>query len=128
MLRNPFRDIDAKHMRHSSDLLKKQNDYQKIVNKRLTIVALVTVLLFVCIAGRLIDIQVRQKEEYATKLDIYSMKKQVISTPRGQMIDRNGKQVVKTVSSMNITYYPTENVTAKEQGELGMKFEKQLEI
>ena len=128
MLRNPFRDIDAKHMRHSSDLLKKQNDYQKIVNKRLTIVALVTVLLFVCIAGRLIDIQVRQKEEYATKLDIYSMKKQVISTPRGQMIDRNGKQVVKTVSSMNITYYPTENVTAKEQWELAMKFAKQFEI
>lgn len=128
MLRNPFRDIDAKHMRHSSDLLKKQNDYQKIVNKRLTIVAVITVLLFVGIAGRLIDIQVRQKDEYATKLDIYSLKKQVISTPRGQMIDRNGKQVVKTVSSMNITYYPTENATAKEQWELAMKFAKQFDV
>ena len=29
VLRNPFRDIDAKHMRRSSDLLKKQNDYAK---------------------------------------------------------------------------------------------------
>lgn len=128
MLRNPFRDMDAKHMRRSSDLLKKQNDYQKIVNKRLTIVAVITVLLFVGIAGRLIDIQVRQKDEYATKLDIYSLKKQIISTPRGQMIDRNGKQVVKTVSSMNITYYPTENATAKEQWELAMKFAKQFDV
>lgn len=127
MLRNPFRDMDAKHLRHSSDLLKKQNDYQKIVNKRLAIVAVVIVLLFVGIAARLVDIQVRKKDEYATKLDIYSMKKQVISTPRGQMIDRNGKQVVKTVSSMNITYFPTENITAKEQWELAVKFAEQFQ-
>ena len=124
MIRNIFRDMDAKRFRNSSDLLKKQNDYQKIVNKRLQIFMIVIVLLFVVITGRLIDIQIRQKDEYATKLDVYSMKKQVISTPRGQMIDAKGKQVVKTVSSMNITYYPT----YEEQWELAMKFAEQFAV
>ncbi len=128
MIRNIFRDMDAKRFRNSSDLLKKQNDYQKIVNKRLQIFMIVIVLLFVVITGRLIDIQIRQKDEYATKLDVYSMKKQVISTPRGQMIDAKGKQVVKTVSSMNITYYPTENATYEEQWELAMKFAEQFAV
>lgn len=128
MMRNIFRDMDAKRFRNSSDLLKKQNDYQKIVNKRLQIVMIVTVCLFVIIAGRLIDIQIRQQDEYATKLDVYAMKKQIISTPRGQMIDAKGNQVVKTVSSMNITYYPTENATHDEQWELAMKFADQFAV
>lgn len=127
-MRNIFRDLDAKRFRNSSDLLKKQNDYQKIVNKRLQIVMIITVLLFVVIAGRLIDIQIRQQAEYATKLDVYAMKKQIISTPRGQMIDAKGNQVVKTVSSMNISYYPTENTTHEEQWELAMKFADQFAV
>lgn len=128
MLRNPFRDMDAKNLRRSSDVLKKQNDYQKIVNKRLSIVALVIVLIFVVIAGRLVDIQVRQKEEYATKLDNYSLKKQEISTPRGQIKDANGKEVVKTVNSMDITYYPTKDISTSEQWELAMKFAQQFSV
>lgn len=128
MLRNPFRDMDAKNLRRSSDLLKKQNDYHKIVNKRLNIVALVTILIFVFIAGRLVDIQIRQQEDYATKLDSYSMKKQITSTPRGQFIDRNGTEVVKTVNSMNISYFPTKDITTKEQWELAQKFAQQFEV
>lgn len=128
VLRNPFRDMDAKNLRRSSDLLKKQNDYQKIVNKRLNIAAIVTVLLFMVIAVRLIDIQVRQQDDYTTKLESYSMKKQVTSTPRGQMLDRNGNLIVKTVNSMNITYYPTEHATVDEQWELAMQFAKQFKV
>lgn len=128
MLRNPFRDMDAKNLRRSSDVLKKPNNYQKIVNKRLSITALIIVLIFVVIAGRLVDIQIRQKEEYATKLESYSLKKQEVSTPRGQIKDRNGVEVVKTVNSMNITYYPTKDITVSEQWELAEKFAKQFDV
>ena len=102
MLRNPFRELDAKNLLHSSDILKKQNDYRKIVNQRLSVVTAVTVLLFMVIAARLMDIQVRQQDDYANKLEIYTMKRQVSSTPRGQMLDANGKEVVRTVSSIRL--------------------------
>lgn len=128
MLRNPFRDLDAKNLRRSSDLLKKQNDYQKIVNKRLNIATIITVLLFMVVAARLIDIQVRQQDDYTTKLESYSLKKQVISTPRGQMLDRNGKLVVKTVNSMNITYFPIKGTSSDEQWELAQQFAKQFHV
>lgn len=128
MIRNPFRDIDAKNLRRSSDLLKKQNDYQKIVNKRLNVLTLVTILLFTAIAGRLIDIQIRQKDAYTTKLASYTSKKQTTSTPRGQFIDRNGLVAVGTVSAMNITYFAPENTTSDEQWELAMKFAKQFQV
>ena len=53
MLRNPFRDLDQKQLSRSSDILKSQNDYFKIVNKKnfyfsLIIVVLFPVLSFVC--------------------------------------------------------------------------------
>lgn len=128
MIRNPFRELDAKNMLHSSDLLKKQNDYQKIVNKRLNITTAIIVFIFICISARLIDIQVRQKDDYANKLENYTLKKQVISTPRGQMLDRNHKLVAQTVSSMSIVYYPTEDISADEQWKLAEKFAKQFEV
>ncbi len=128
MLRNPFRELDAKNLLHSSDILKKQNDYRKIVNQRLSVVTAVTVLLFMVIAARLIDIQVRQQDDYANKLEIYTMKRQVSSTPRGQMLDANGKEVVRTVSSISVTYFPTENATSAQQWELALKFAKQFAV
>ena len=49
MLRNPFRDLDQKQLSRSSDILKSQNDYFKIVNKRIFIFSLIIVILFSCI-------------------------------------------------------------------------------
>lgn len=128
MIRNPFREIDAKKLRRSSDILKKQNDYQKIVNHRLQVVGLVTILIFVVIAGKLVDIQVRQKDSYAVKLESYTSKKQVSSTPRGQMYDRDGKLVAATTSSINITYFAPENTSASEQWDMAVKFAKQFNV
>ncbi len=128
MLRNPFRELDAKNLLHSSDLLKKQNDYRKIVNQRLNVVMIVTVLLFMIIAARLIDIQIRQQEDYTNKLEVYTMKKQVSSTPRGQMLDAQGKEIVQTISSISITYFPTEHASSADQWELAVKFAKQFPV
>lgn len=128
MLRNPFRDIDAKNLRRSSDVLKKQNDYYKIVNKRLTILMIVIVLLFAGISVRLMDVQIRQKDAYTTKLAAASLKKQVTPTPRGQMVDRKGVAVATTVSAMNIIYNAPSNVTAEEQWELAQKFAQQFQV
>ena len=41
MIRNPFRDLDHKKLRRSSDVLQTQNDYYKIVNRRILIFSII---------------------------------------------------------------------------------------
>ena len=127
MFHNPFRNLDRKKLSRSSDLLKAQNDYFKIVNKRIVIFTFIIVILFSCIAIRLLFIQIRDYDEYTEKLASYSSKQQRSTTPRGLMYDRNGKAVANTVSSHNITYYPQEGITTDEKWELAKKFAKQFD-
>ena len=127
MFHNPFRNLDRKKLSRSSDLLKAQNDYFKIVNKRIVIFTFIIVILFSCIAIRLLFIQIRDYDEYTEKLASYSSKQQRSTTPRGLMYDRNGKAVANTVSSHNITYYPQEGITTDKKWELAKKFAKQFD-
>ena len=126
MLRNPFRDLDQKKLRRSSDALKTQNDYYKIVNKRIGVFALVIILVFSIVVVRLAFLQIRGEETYTAKLESYTSKKQTDMTPRGMIYDRNGKVVAGTVSALNITYFPPKNTTSDEQWELAQKFAKQF--
>lgn len=126
LLRNPFRDLDQKKLRHSSDALKTQNDYYKIVNKRIGVFALVIILVFSMVVVRLAFLQIRGEETYTAKLESYTSKKQTDMTPRGMIYDRNGKVVADTVSALNITYFPPKNTSSEEQWELAQKFSKQF--
>lgn len=128
MIRNPFRDLDHKKLRRSSDVLQTQNDYYKIVNRRILIFSMIVILLFSTITIRLVFIQVRDHEDYTTKLVNYSSQQQRFQTPRGEIYDRNGKLVVKTASAHNITYFPPKDVTSNEKWELAQKFAKQFHI
>ncbi|MEG1475364.1 MAG: penicillin-binding protein 2 [Longicatena sp.] len=128
MLRNPFRNLDQKKLRRSSDVLQSQNDYQKIVNKRIFIFSLFIVGVFSIIALRLVFIQIYDNESYKIKLENYSSQKQVDATSRGQMIDRNGKVLAKTAAAHNIIYFPPKGVSSKEQWELAQKFAKRFAI
>ena len=128
MIRNPFRDLDHKKLTRSSDILQRQNDYFKIVNKRIFIFSIIIVLLFSTIIVRLMFIQIRNHDTYVTKLAAVASQKQRSQTPRGEMYDRNGIQVVKTVSAHNIIYYPTKDITSDEKWELAKKFTKTFKI
>lgn len=128
MLRNPFRDLDQKKLSRSSDVLKKQNDYFKIVNRRIIILSSIIVLLFAAVSVRLFFLQIRDNDEYTTKLENYSSQKQRDMTPRGQIYDRNGKLVVKTVAAHNIVYFPPKDATAVEKWELAQKFVDKFSI
>ena len=72
LLRNPFRDLDQKKLRRSSDALKTQNDYYKIVNKRIGVFALVIILVFSVVVVRLAFLQIRGEETYIAKLESYT--------------------------------------------------------
>lgn len=128
MLRNPFRDLDHKKLSRSSDALKAQNDYFKIVNRRIFVFGIIICVIFATISVRLVFLQIRNQEDYASKLEAYSSQKQTDSTSRGEMIDRNGKVIAKTVSSHNIVYFPPKDTTSEEQWEMAQTFAKDFKV
>lgn len=128
MIRNPFRNLDQKKLRRSSDILKTQNDYFKIVNRRIFVFSIIIGILFVVIAIRLVVIQVVEKESYTAKLENYSSNTETDATSRGQMVDRNGLIVAKTISAHNIIYFPPKDVTSQEQWKLAQKFSKKFNV
>ena len=128
MIRNPFRDLDQKKLSRSSDVLKTQNDYFKIVNRRIFIFGIIICLIFAVVSVRLVFLQIRNQEDYAAKLENYSSQKQTDSTARGEMVDRNGKVIAKTVSSHNIVYFPPKDTTSEEQWKLAQTFAKDFEV
>lgn len=128
MIRNPFRDLDQKKLSRSSDVLKTQNDYFKIVNRRIFIFGIIICLIFAVVSVRLGFLQIRNQEDYAAKLENYSSQKQTDSTARGEMVDRNGKVIAKTVSSHNIVYFPPKDTTSEEQWKLAQTFAKDFKV
>lgn len=128
MIRNPFRDLDQKKLSRSSDVLKTQNDYFKIVNRRIFIFGIIICLIFAVVSVRLVFLQIRNQEDYAAKLENYSSQKQTDSTARGEMLDRNGKVIAKTVSSHNIVYFPPKDTTSEEQWKLAQTFAKDFKV
>ena len=128
MIRNPFRDLDQKKLSRSSDVLKTQNDYFKIVNRRIFIFVIIICLIFAVVSVRLVFLQIRNQEDYAAKLENYSSQKQTDSTARGEMVDRNGKVIAKTVSSHNIVYFPPKDTTSEEQWKLAQTFAKDFKV
>ena len=128
MIRNPFRDLDQNKLSRSSDVLKTQNDYFKIVNRRIFIFGIIICLIFAVVSVRLVFLQIRNQEDYAAKLENYSSQKQTDSTARGEMVDRNGKVIAKTVSSHNIVYFPPKDTTSEEQWKLAQTFAKDFKV
>ena len=128
MIRKPFRDLDQKKLSRSSDVLKTQNDYFKIVNRRIFIFGIIICLIFAVVSVRLVFLQIRNQEDYAAKLENYSSQKQTDSTARGEMVDRNGKVIAKTVSSHNIVYFPPKDTTSEEQWKLAQTFAKDFKV
>ena len=128
MIRNPFRDLDQKKLSRSSDVLKTQNDYFKIVNRRIFIFGIIICLIFAVVSVRLVFLQIRNQEDYAAKLENYSSQKQTDSTARGEMVDRNGKVIAKTVSSHNNVYFPPKDTTSEEQWKLAQTFAKDFKV
>lgn len=130
MLRNPFRDLDQKKLRHSSELMRKQNDFNKITNQRIKILALVIVMIFVALGFQVFRIQILSQEEYQEKLVEYSSPTQVTTPPRGQIYDRNNVVIAQTLSSNNITYFPPEEISgnSEEIWQMAIRFSMAFDV
>lgn len=128
MIRNPFREWDQEKLKRSSDILQTQNNYLKIVNRRIMLLCIVIIFIFLIVVARLFYLQIIEHENYKIKLANYSSQEQRTLVARGAMYDRNGKVVVESASSLNITYFPPEDTNGEEMWELAKKFTKTFEI
>lgn len=123
MLRNPFKELDQKKRMMSSDLLKQNFDFQKVVNQRARILIVAVFVCFCVIAAQLFRIQVIQHEDYVVKLKAYTQKNYIVTPPRGEMYDRNGNLLVANEEVLNITYYPPSNVDNYDEEKWALAYE-----
>lgn len=128
MIPNPFRKFDLDKMRRSSDQLNHTMDFASVVSKRLMVFAVVICVLFGAVFLRLFQIQVLSHEEYTAKTEIYNTVPQSSSTPRGEIYDRNGKVIAKTVVSHNIIYTQPESITTQEKWDLAKQFASTFDV
>ncbi|MDH6367684.1 MULTISPECIES: penicillin-binding protein 2 [unclassified Breznakia] len=122
MITNPFRKSDQDRRRRSSNIFAKKDDLQKVINIRARVFIVLIVAAFAIISIKLVNIQLVKQDEYAIKLEAFTMKRQAFAPPRGDIKDRNGVLLASSKKSLSIFYYPPENITAKEEWELAEKF------
>ena len=128
MIPNPFRKFDLDKMRRSSDQLNQTMDFASVVSKRLMVFAIVICVLFGTVFIRLFQIQVLSHEEYTAKTESYNSVSQSSSTPRGEIYDRNGNVIARTVVSHNIIYTQPESITTQEKWELAKQFAATFDV
>lgn len=80
MIRNLFRELDAKNRKMSSDVVRKSLDPNKIVNQRVKIFITGISVAFIIIALQLVRIQYFKSEEYTDKLIAFTKKSSYYSS------------------------------------------------
>ena len=106
----------------SSEYLKKSIDLTKVVNLRFQIfVGLICFFMGILLA-RLYFIQIVQNSAYVVKLENYRKTLQTVTTPRGEIMDRNGQVLVGSRQRLNIIYYPPQGVTERKKWGLAYNF------
>ncbi|MGL5978762.1 MAG: peptidoglycan D,D-transpeptidase FtsI family protein [Erysipelotrichaceae bacterium] len=128
MFKNPFKKLDQDNARRQSDALKRSQDFSKSANDALRNITIVVICIFLVISGRLVYIQINQQEEYLVKLEAYNGNVQVVTTPRGRMLDSNGNVVVDNVQNLTLTYYPQTGTTSEDEWVLADKIAKMFDI
>ncbi|MEG0313845.1 MAG: penicillin-binding protein 2 [Erysipelotrichaceae bacterium] len=128
MLKNPFRELDNKKKKTESSLLKKNADFNKLLNSRMQIIAIVVAIIFGLVVYKLYVIQIKDADEYAIKLEAYESKKQLTTTPRGKILDANGNVLVGNVQSLNVVYNSPKSIDDEEEWALCEKFAKQFNV
>lgn len=107
---------------------KKETDYFKLFNTRLTIFMLGSLTVFLVISIQLFRIQVIENEAYTTKLLNFTQLSQNIASPRGKMFDRFGEIMVSNTERLAIVYFPPANMTDTKEWDLAYKMADTFEF
>lgn len=112
----------------SSEHLKKNLDLSKVIQKRLQLLLLCICLLMGVIFIQLYSLQIGRHDEYVLKLAAYSKSEQTVTTPRGEILDRNGQVLVGSRQRLNITYFPPQTISSSKEWALAYSFAQDFEI
>lgn len=113
---------------YESEYLKTNIDTNKIINRRLIILIGFVCFLMVVLVLRLYDLQVNSNQIYKEKLAIYNTTYQTITTPRGEIIDCNQQVIVANKQMLNITYFPTGDMTEADEWAIAYNFANDYEV
>lgn len=92
------------------------------IQRRMIVFGALVIFSMVLIILRLFYIQIIANESYIQKLENYTRSHETITTPRGEIYDRNGEKIVTNKIIKSIIYYPPKFHGLEERWEMAQKF------
>ncbi|MDD2591354.1 MAG: penicillin-binding protein 2 [Erysipelotrichaceae bacterium] len=93
-----------------------------LIKKRMRVIGFVIVSLMFILIVRLYQLQIVSQNDYQKKLASYTSRYRKITTPRGEMLDRNLNLLVTNRQVIDIVYYPAKDATSSIEWELAERF------
>lgn len=108
---------------------KQKINYDKIINKRVIIFLIITLVLFFIVLVKLINVMVIEKDKYKKELDNLTYSRVLgTSSPRGRIYDRNYNIIVDNKSLKTITYQKIKGTSNLEMVEVARKVVNHLNL
>ena len=104
-------------------------NYDRIINKRVIIFLIITIVLFFIVLVKLINVMVIEKDKYEKELDILTYSRVLgTSSPRGRIYDRNYNIIVDNKSLKTITFQKIKGTSNLEMVEVAKKVVNHLNL
>ena len=101
---------------------KQKINYDKIINKRVIIFLIITLVLFFIVLVKLVNVMVIEKDKYSKNLNDLTYSRVLgTSSPRGRIYDRNYNIIVDNKSLKTITYQKIKGTSNLEMVEIAKK-------
>ena len=107
----------------------KHINYDKVINKRVVIILIITLVLFFIVVSKLVSVMVINKDKYNQELNKLTYSRVLgTSSPRGRIYDRNYNIIVDNKSLKTITYQKIKGTSNLEMVEVAQKAIRYLNL
>ena len=107
----------------------KHINYDKVINKRVVIILIITLVLFFIVVSKLVSVMVINKDIYNQELNKLTYSRVLgTSSPRGRIYDRNYNIIVDNKSLKTITYQKIKGTSNLEMVEVAQKAIRYLNL
>ena len=107
----------------------KHINYDKVINKRVVIILIITLVLFFIVVSKLVSVMVINKDIYNQELNKLTYSRVLgTSSPRGRIYDRNYNIIVDNKSLKTITYQKIKGTSNLEMVEVARKAIRYLNL
>lgn len=123
-----FKKTAGTDYRGSSEALKKIEDLGKVINHRMIVFSIVLAILMSTLIARLYQIQVINANHYEAALITNTTNYISADSQRGDIVDRNGVQLVSSTPRNVITYAKTESLSTAQIWQISTAFVQHFTI